>query len=153
VVAASYPRTLFLVIGEGPERGRLTALINELQLADHVYLAGFRSDVKEILKQSTIGILSSDSEGLSNTIIEYMAAGLPVVCTEVGGNVELIEHNKQGFLFKPGDYQELASCLMSLIQDRKLAGTLGQAAAQRALEKFGVERYIASTEQFFLEHC
>ena len=152
VVAARYPRTLFLVIGEGPERERLTALINELHLSNHVYLAGFRSDVKEILKQGSIGILCSDSEGLSNTIIEYMAAGLPVVCTEVGGNVELIEHNKQGFLFRPGDYQDLAGCLMLLIQDRKLASTLGQAAAQRALEKFGVEQYIASSEKFFLEH-
>jgi len=81
-----------------------------------------------------------------------MAAGLPVVCTEVGGNVELIEHNKQGFLFRPGDYQDLAGYLMLLIQDRKLASTLGQAAAQRALEKFGVEQYIASSEKFFLEH-
>jgi glycosyltransferase involved in cell wall biosynthesis len=152
LVAARYPQTLFLVIGEGPERKRLSVLINELNLSNQIYLAGFRSDVKEILKHSSIGILCSDSEGLSNTIIEYMAAGLPVVCTEVGGNVELIEHNKQGFLFKPGDHQDLAGYLMLLIQDRKLSSTLGQAAAQRALEKFGVNQYISSTEQFFLEH-
>jgi glycosyltransferase involved in cell wall biosynthesis len=143
---------LFLIIGEGPERDRLSGLIKELDLSEHVCLAGFRKDVKDILERSNIGILCSDSEGLSNTIIEYMAAGLPVVCTAVGGNVELIEHNKQGFLFKPGDHQDLAACLLLLLQDPELARTMGQAAARRARDTFGVRRYITATEQFFLDH-
>src|SRR5207302_5425406 len=79
------------VVGDGPSRSELTVLASELGLTDHVRFLGERSDVPQILSEAGLFMLSSLSEGISLTILEAMAAGLPVVATDVGGTSEIVE--------------------------------------------------------------
>jgi L-malate glycosyltransferase len=88
----------------------------------------------------TIGVICSDSEGLSNTILEYMAAGLPVVATEVGGNYELVDNKKTGLLVKPDDPQQLGEAISSLLESQQIAGKMGASGREALRDKFSIEK-------------
>ncbi len=96
IVANRCPNTRFIVVGEGPERERLELLTAELGIAPLVRFLGKRLDVQEILGCLDIGVLSSNSESFSNSIVEYMAASMPVICTDVGGAREAVEDGETG---------------------------------------------------------
>lgn len=98
----------------------LKTLIRKLSLAPIVRFVGETDNVYRELKTSDIGILTSESEGLSNALIEYLAAGLPVVCSNVGGNPELISDDHNGFLYAPGDIDALSTILSRLCKSEKL---------------------------------
>jgi len=139
----------FLIVGEGPERARLEAQIEALGLRGRVHLLGRRKDISSILQASDIGVLASHSEGLSNAIIEYMAAGLAIVATRVGGNPELIESGVSGYLVEPGDRRELADALDRVIDHPEVAAQMGAAAQVSAFDRFDVDRCVARTQQFY----
>src|SRR5690606_8078409 len=85
------PELRFEIAGDGPERPRLEALANRYNLQNQVVFRGVVDRVTEFLDTIDVGVLCSDTEGLSNAIVEYMAAGLPIVATAVGGNLELLK--------------------------------------------------------------
>jgi sugar transferase (PEP-CTERM/EpsH1 system associated) len=136
--------------GEGPLLGELQARANSLGLTDHVVLAGNRRDVPDILAAYDIFVLSSLSEGLSNVIQEAMAAGLPVVATDVGGASELVQHGRTGCLVPSADPQALAAALVELARSPALRRVMGAAARARA-DEFGLDRMIREYEQLYLE--
>lgn len=144
-----YPQARFLIVGEGPERERLTALIRSLNIAFAVQLLGKRTDVAQILAASDIGALSSHSEGLSNAVIECMAAGLPVVCTDVGGNPELVQDGVNGYLAPPGDSEAFAYGLLRLLDHANDMKHMGERARTRAYELFDINRCVERTEAFY----
>ena len=97
------------------------------------------------MRECAVGVLCSETEGLSNAILEYMACGLPVVATNVGGNPELVVEGETGFLYAPGDVEGLAKALGRLLADPALAARLGAAARARFETRFGLRRMVDET--------
>jgi glycosyltransferase involved in cell wall biosynthesis len=95
-------------------------------------------------------VLPSRSEGMSNTLLEAMAAGLPIVASRVGGNPEIIEDECSGLLFRAGDVSQLIARLKALVQNPALRQKLGRAARKRAESKFSLERMIDSYQDLYL---
>lgn len=112
-----YPELSWHVIGDGHLKSQLALQAKQLNVDEKIIFAGRVSPAAEYLKNIDIGIICSDSEGLSNAIIEYMFTGVTVVATSVGGNPELVTHGKTGLLVPPKDAKALASAIESLIQN------------------------------------
>jgi glycosyltransferase involved in cell wall biosynthesis len=94
-------------------------------------------------------VLASHSEGLSNALLEYMAAGRPIVATAVGGNVELIEHGVHGLLVPPGNAEAAAEAIARLLADREFASALGSAARERAGEHYSTGAMLRRHDDFY----
>jgi sugar transferase (PEP-CTERM/EpsH1 system associated) len=130
-----------LLVGAGPELPSLQQLAAELAGLDgRVIFAGASDRIPELLNAMDVFVLPSLGEGMSNTILEAMATALPVVATHVGGNPELVEEGKTGFLFSAGDAAGLATTLEKLSRDASVRQQLSVAARQRALAEFSLER-------------
>jgi glycosyltransferase involved in cell wall biosynthesis len=132
-----------VIVGGGPDRPAVESEARRLDLESVVHLAGERNDVPELLAASDVFVLSSRSEGLPLSILEAMAAGLPVVATNVGGVPELVVEGETGFLVPPGDPQALAGALERLLGDSTLRRRLGAAGRLRAERSFD----LVSTRQ------
>jgi glycosyltransferase involved in cell wall biosynthesis len=154
-VAASREDVRFLVIGDNglanrrEYRRQLEARAARLGLGRRVVFMGFRMDVPYLLSQLSVSVLPSLSEGLSNTLLESMAAGVPVVATRVGGNPELVEDGATGWLVPPGDPAAVARAVHSLIEDADLAASFGRRARERVAEQFSLARMVGETETFY----
>lgn len=128
------PNMRLLLAGEGDERSAIETTISDLNLSEHVVLAGTRSDVTDLLLASDAFLLTSISEGIPLTVIEAMAAELPVVATSVGGVPEMISDGDSGFLCSAGDDAALAGRLVALAMnphERSRIGLAGNLAAKR----------------------
>ncbi|MGR6033895.1 MAG: TIGR03088 family PEP-CTERM/XrtA system glycosyltransferase [Candidatus Nitrosoglobus sp.] len=132
----------FVIVGEGSLRPQIEALITEAGIAHLVWLAGERTDVPALLQAMDIFILPSLAEGISNTILEAMATGLPVVATDVGGNPELVADTLTGFLVPAANPQAISEVLASYAHNQELIREHGRAARQRAVEKFGIKPMV-----------
>lgn len=115
----------FVIAGGGYLEKELKSLAVELAINDKVHFVGVQADIYALIKNWHIGVITSDSEGFCNAIIEYMVAGLPVVATDVGGNPELVENNLSGFLVPPNDPVALSNKLLTLIKDSDLRNKMG----------------------------
>ena len=149
LVQRRIPDVRFALVGDGPERDHLQRLIGELGLRDAVHLLGTRYDVPAILARSSAFCLPSRAEGLSNAIMEAMAAALPVVATDAGGNAELVRHGSTGFVVPIGDAASMAARLVDVLSDPRLArqmGRRGRAVADRALS---LERKRAAYRELY----
>ena len=134
-----------LLVGDGELKGKVQAFVSSKSLGDRVILAGERSDIPEILSGSDIFVLSSKWEGLSRAIMEAMAAELPVVCTDVGGSGELVEHGVNGLLVPAGDPEALAQAIKSLLLDRNARRRMGKNGRKKILKEFTLDRMIKDT--------
>lgn len=134
----------YRIVGEGPDREKLTFLIDELGLGGSVTLVGVQSqaEVRDQLVWADAMVLSSLSEGISNAVLEAMAAGLPVVSTDCGGMVEVIDSGTDGFVVPVGDVAAMADQLGRLADDPALRASIGRAAAARAVASFDLERQV-----------
>ncbi len=150
MVTLSCPDCRFLIIGDGPERSILENLAKELGLNEKVIFLGERHDVHELVSSFDVAVLSSKDESFPVTLLEYMAAERPIVATDVGGNKELISHRESGFIVPPEDPDILADSIVSLINDNKLAGKMGNLARKRAEKNFSLERTIDQLEKIFI---
>jgi glycosyltransferase involved in cell wall biosynthesis len=130
-----------LIVGDGPDRAQLEAEIARLGLAEHVLLAGERRDVPELLAGADLFVLSSRSEGLPVSVLEAMAAGLPVIASRVGGLPELVADGETGMLVEAGDVDELAAALRLLLAEPALRRRLGAAGRACAEARFDLERF------------
>jgi sugar transferase (PEP-CTERM/EpsH1 system associated) len=144
-------RLRVVLVGDGPLAGELERLANGLGLQDLVWFAGDRSDVPALLQAMDVFVLPSLAEGISNTVLEAMAAGLPVVATRTGGNPELVEDGLTGRLFPVGDHRALAEILIGMIDEPVAARAMGLAGRARVLERFDwqrtVDEYLAVYDQ------
>ena len=134
------PRVRFVCAGEGPERGFLEKRIAELGLQERVFLLGHRLDVPAILARAQVGCLCSSAEGLSNALMEAMAASLPLVATRVGGNPELSREGDNGYLVPYGDPKALADTLVTLLADPERAKAMGRRGRERVEAELTLER-------------
>ncbi|MBK7142892.1 MAG: glycosyltransferase [bacterium] len=144
-----YPNLKWVIVGDGPDRERLTSLLAQHGLADRFLLPGRAVDVIPSLAALDIAVLCSASESFSNSLIEYMAAGLPVIASDVGGNREAISHGENGLLFPSGDQARFNDELRQLIGDRGLAARFASAARTAAHSKYSTAKYVAEHEAFY----
>ena len=131
-----------IIVGDGPLKESLYALAQELQLTDYVWFTGDRCDVPELLRTMDVFLLPSLAEGISNTILEAMATGLPVLATRTGGNPELVEDGNNGFLVTVGNFSELAQRIRELVESPELRLRMGQQARNLIEERFGWDRAV-----------
>lgn len=121
-----------VIAGEGELRPELEAQLDRLALRGAVELAGAISDVPALLRDTDVYVQPSFAEGMPNSVLEAMAAGLPVVATRVSGNEDLIADGENGLLVPPGDPGALAAAIRRLMDDPALARTMGERARTRA---------------------
>lgn len=137
-----------LIAGDGPEQAALTTMIRE-HGCRNVRLLGQRSDIAHLLQTSDFLILPSFREGLSNAILEAMIAGKPVVASRVGGNVELVQHERTGLLYPGDDHVALARAISSLAASSDLRSRLGNAGRQLALECYSRNEMTRHMESLY----
>lgn len=146
------PRVLLYITGGGPCRAELERAIQSHALTGRVHLLGERDDVPRILRGLDVFALPSLGEGMSNTILEAMATGLPVVATRVGGNSELVRHEVTGLLVEPRSADSLVAALLRYVEDPGLRSAHGQAARHRADSEFGLPRMLAAYDDLYRRH-
>ena len=134
--------TRLLVVGNGPLRDTLTQLAQSLGIAHLTAFTGDRTDVARLLQCMDVFVLPSLAEGISNTLLEAMATGLPVIATRVGGNVELVRDGENGALFESGDVASLTRLLAGYVADGGARRRYGERSRRLALDSFSLEAMI-----------
>ena len=139
-----------LIVGDGPLRSEVENQVRALQLKSSVHLLGMRRDIPRLLQASDVLVLSSRGwEGLPLTVLEAMAAALPVVASDVGGTGEALQDGETGYLYPPGDAATLASLLLRLAGDPALAAAMGRSGLARVRQYFGVGRMVQETAALY----
>lgn len=137
------------IVGDGPLRASLEAQIQQLSLQDIVTITGFSDDVATQLREMQLFVLPSQNEGISNTLLEAMAAGLPVIATRVGGNVELVAQDETGLLVTADSTAELAGALQRYFEDPGLLSRHGAAGRQRAEQRFSLPVMMKNYDRLY----
>ncbi len=150
-VCAKFPQATFVLIGDGARRSAFEAMAAELGLSKNVLFLGQRHDVADLLGCCDIAVLPSQAEGFPNALLEYMAARLPAIATDVGGNREVIEHGVTGLLCAPNDPHELAKSILYLLENPKTASDMANAGRERVRRDFSFDKLIANTEALYAE--
>ena len=149
LVVREVPDTRFVILGEGELRPALEDQIRQKHLERHVFLAGFRADVLELMKDFDLFALSSVHEGLCTSLVDAMAAAKPAVATAVGGVPEVIADGETGFLVPSRDHHALAEKIVRLLKDDGLRRRMGEAGLARARRLFTVERMVEETAAIY----
>ena len=144
-----HQRVRLAMIGDGRLRASVQAYLEEQDVAQLAWLPGQRDDTAELLRALDIFVLPSLAEGISNTILEAMASGRPVIATDVGGNRELVEQDATGFLVAPEDPSAMAAALARYVDDENLRRRHGQNARIRAENRFSLDRMIEQYVQVY----
>ena len=144
--APDLPGVDLLLVGDGPLRGALESLAAELGVASRVKFLGIRTDIPDLMRASECFALTSLSEAASLTLLEATASGLPAIVTAVGGNGEIVRHEREGLLFARGDASGCAGAIRRLFREPELAARLGAAGRVRALERYQLSRTV---EEYF----
>lgn len=145
------PQLYLLVVGDGPERASLEALVHSLGIVDQVCFVGNQSDVRPYLFAADLFALPSVSEGISNALLEAMSAGIACMATPVGGSPEVLARGECGLLLPIGDVQAWGDALSALGQSAELRQAMGQAARARAQREYDIEVVGARYESFYGE--
>ena len=150
-IAEQVPDAAFIIAGEGEMMEATQELARSLGIADRTFFIGRCQDVGSVLSISDVCVLSSSSEGFSNAILEYMAAGRPVVATDVGGAREAVVHGETGYLVATGDDVQLADHVVELLTDPESAWSMGEAGKRRVNEKFSSLKQVQNVESLYAE--
>ena len=142
-------RLRLVMVGEGPLRAQSQAVLDAAGLAALAWLPGERSDVPDIMRGLHAFALPSLAEGISNTILEAMASGLPVVATAVGGNAELVVHGQTGCLVDAANPQAMAHYLVALASHPEQAISMGQAGRQRVQAAFSMQAMVSTYQSLY----
>jgi glycosyltransferase involved in cell wall biosynthesis len=157
VVGRRRPDVRFLIIGgpshigNGGYKSELERYAASLGLEKRVIFTGFRTDVAKMLPEIDISVLPSLSEGLSNSLLEAMAAGVPVIATRVGGTPEAVEDGNTGLLVPPADLGALIRAMTFLLDNPQSMRRMGEEGRRRVLSRFSVERMIQETESLYFK--
>jgi len=150
-ICQEFPGAKFLCIGDGIERRELERTVEELRLRNHFLFLGRRDDVPNILACCDLFVLPSWAEGLPNSVLEAMAAGVPVVATRVGGIPEIIADGVGGLLVPAQDSRALAAAIAQLLRDPQRAQRFAEVAQKRARTEFSYERLLAALDRLYRE--
>jgi glycosyltransferase involved in cell wall biosynthesis len=139
----------YRIAGEGEQRPELESMIAQRGLSDRFHLCGSHKDIPGFLGSLGVAVLTSRAEGMSNAVLEYMAAARPVVATAVGATPEMIRDGEHGLLVSPGDPGALADAIARLLLDPVLSTRLGTAARKRAVEEYSRAAMVRRFEEFY----
>lgn len=148
LVATRQPDAHFVLFGDGPLRRQIQEHICGSVLEGRLHLAGLVPNTQDYLPFLDVGLLTSDSEGLSNALIEYAAAGVPAVAFDVGGNSEVVADSRTGFLIQDGDVSSMADSVHTLLTDSKLRARMSRAARELAMCRFSASTVQRELEDF-----
>jgi glycosyltransferase involved in cell wall biosynthesis len=149
LVAARFPEVRLQMVGDGPRREALQRMIDRSPFADRISLSPGRMDLRPLLEESDIFVLSSHREGLPNVVLEAMASGLPVVATNVGGLPEVVKHGETGWLVPRGDISAMAAAIGGLLSDEASRVAFGRSGRKRAGEEYAISRMVQGHEEVF----
>jgi sugar transferase (PEP-CTERM/EpsH1 system associated) len=149
LVLRTWPDFRLNIVGDGVSRRKLEELAAQLELGDHVCFFGEVQGIPDLLSQAAMFVLPSLTEGISLTLLEAMAGGLPVVATAVGGNPEVVKDGETGLLVEPRSPKPLAEAISRLHTHPELARQMGAAGRRRAEECFDVRRMIGQYESLY----
>jgi glycosyltransferase involved in cell wall biosynthesis len=150
IIFRAVPNAVFLLVGQGELKPKLQALAAALGIADRVFFSAPDVAVSDYLARMSVACLSSESEGLPNAILEYMAAGLPVVSTDVGGISELVRDGVNGFLVRERSPEAFAEPVIQLLQNESLRAAMGRQGLERARAEFDGAAAVKRLQQFYL---
>ena len=142
-------RARLVLVGDGPLRAQAQAVLDEAGAGALAWLPGERSDVADVMRGLNCFVLPSLAEGISNTILEAMACGLPVVATAVGGNPELVAHGRTGSLVPAADPVALAQALLDVAADPQRAQIWGQAGRAEVEQRFSLQAMVAAYQGLY----
>jgi glycosyltransferase involved in cell wall biosynthesis len=154
ILAARFDDVYFPIVGDGIDPEYTAGLKDHaarLGLGRRVIFTGFRLDISAILPDLLISVLPSLSEGLSNVLLEPMAAGVPVVATNVGGNPEVVEEGVTGILVPPRDPAALADAVGTILENQGLAIRFGASGRRRVEVYFSLDRMVQDTQKLYFE--
>ena len=140
---------IFVIVGEGHLKAQLQHLGKELGIANRLRFVGSKENVIPYIQSFNIAVNSSESEGFSNAVLEYMACGVPAVATSFGGSSEAIIHGETGLLVEPNNHLEMAEAIIGLINDPVMARTMGKRGRERVENKFAFEVVVRRQEQYY----
>jgi glycosyltransferase involved in cell wall biosynthesis len=149
LVVKEVPDVRFVILGEGELRPSLESQIRRLHLERHIFLAGFRADAIELMKDFDLFALSSIQEGMCTSLVDAMAAGKAAVATAVGGVPEVVADGETGFLVRASDPRAMARRIVTLLEDDTLRRRMGEEGLRRARELFTVERMVEQTAETY----
>ena len=138
-----------VMVGEGPLRAESLAILQAAGVADLAWLPGERHDVAEVMRGLNCFVLPSLAEGVSNTILEAMASGLPVIATAVGANAELVNHGETGEIVTPADTQALAASIVRLAMQPERAAAMGRAGRTAAQARFSLRTMVGAYQSLY----
>jgi len=141
------PQARFMVVGDGPMRARLEQYSKALGLESHVQFLGYRNDVPALMTGWDLFVLPSWSEGLSVSVLEAMAAKLPLVVSDLPSMREVAVQGKSGLFFQPHDISGLAAAIIQIVKDPVKARLMGDYNYQRILKSFGIDQMIEATKR------
>ena len=150
-LSGKIPAVEFVLVGDGPLRPGLEKMARELGIEEKVFFAGERHDIPAVLASLDVSVLISSSESLSNVILESMAAGVPVVATDVGGNPELVANGETGLLVPSGDEAKLVESLVRLVSDSLLRAQYAVRSREFARSHFHIQEVCRRFEELYLE--
>lgn len=148
-VASRHPDASFAIAGEGPEREALQRQAVALGIKDRVRFVGSIDNVPAFLGSIDVAVLASRAEGMSNAVLEYMAAGRAIVATDVGANGRLLRDGVDGLLVRSEDNEEMSGTIVRLLSNGALARQMGASARQRVQEKFSRAAMVRRFEDFY----
>ncbi|MDP2923095.1 MAG: glycosyltransferase [Candidatus Omnitrophota bacterium] len=149
IVLKEIPNVKFLLVGSGPLLESLRSQVAGLRLEEKVLFLGTRKDIPELLSIMDVSVNASYSEGMSNTILQSMAAGVPVVATAVDGNLETVVDGVTGILVPPKDPQAMAKAIVRILKDRELARRMGESAKKTIHERFTIQIMLKNMEDLY----
>jgi L-malate glycosyltransferase len=149
IVSREFPAARFVIVGQGPLREQLGALAATLGIGSKVVFSDGRGSVPDYLCRMSVACLSSQSEGLPNAILEYMAAGLPVVATDVGGIREVVEDGASGFLVRVRTPEAFAEPVLRLLRNDELRLAMSQRSLQRCRTTFDIRTSVQALEHYY----
>ena len=151
ILFPQFENMMGVVVGEGPDEREFHRMAEDLGLGDKLKFIGPVQDITGVVPGFDIAVLPSLFEGLSITLLEYMAGGLPIIASDIPNNREVIGDNEAGMLFKVGDETALAEAIVSLYKQPEIRQKLASEAKIRYLERFTVDTMVSRYSQLYLE--
>jgi len=149
LLSAMLPAARLVIVGDGPDRARLSRLAASLGIEDRVRFTGFIAEASRLLSGLDLYASASRKEGLPLAILEAMACALPIVATRVPGHVDVVEQSATGLLVTPDDHRELGQAMLDLLADPRRRAEMGAAGRRGAEERFSASRMAAETADLY----
>lgn len=152
-IVEALPGARIVLAGDGPQRPEVERVVKECGVGAHVELLGDRRDIPELLAGMDVAVLPSMFEGFSNSALEAMSTGLPIVVSDAGGNPEAVENGRTGLVFPRGDAEALAEAVIRICRDPAERERMGRAGRERVEKIFAVNHLVRRHEELYEDLC